>query len=172
MRRAFAAMALGGLLLTASTTAACSSEAEPTTAAPRATAPSTEATIAGPNYTENTKLVCGKVTTIFSDDFNGFHTEMGKMIARKEAKETTEADAAEKAAKAQLKSIGDKVEKETAGAEDPALVKAGAASAEKLTESASDDRFFDGIKTVKDLDSKIEAKLTDWMNPVGGFCAT
>ena len=168
MRRAFAAMALGGLLLTAT---ACSSDTEPTTAAPRATAPSTEATSAGPNYTANTKLVCGKVTAIFSTGFDGFHSEMGKMIARKEAKETTEANAAEKAAKAQLKSIGGKVEKETSAAEDPALVKAGSTSADKLTASATDDKFFDGIKTVKDLDSKIEAKLTDWMNPVGGFCA-
>ena len=168
MRRALLAVALGGLLLTA---AACDSDAESTAAAPAATTPSTTPTSAAPDYTANTKLVCDKVSAIFSKDLNGFHTEMGKMIARKEAKEAAEADLAEKAAKAQLKTVGTKIKKETAAAEDPDLQTAGAASAAKLAKSAADAKFFDGIKTTKDLDGKIEGKLTDWMSPVTGFCA-
>ena len=168
MRRAFLAVALGGLLLTA---AACDSDAESTAAAPAATTPSTTPTSAAPDYTANTKLVCDKVSAIFSKDLNGFHTEMGKMIARKEAKEAAEAELAEKAAKAQLKTVGGKIKKETAAAEDPDLQTAGAASAAKLAKSAADAKFFDGIKTTKDLDGKIEGKLTDWMSPVTGFCA-
>ena len=169
MRRALLAVALGGLLLTA---AACDSGAERTAAAPAATTPSAAPTTSpAPDYTANTKLVCGKVSDIFSDDMTGFHTELGKMIARKEAKETAEAEQAEKAAAAQLKSVGAKIKKETAAAEDPDLKTAGAATAAKLTRSAADAKFFDGIKTEKDLDSRIEAKLVDWMNPVTGFCA-
>lgn len=169
MRRALLAAALGGLLLTA---AACDSGAESTdAAAPAATVPSAAPTSPAPDYTADTKLVCGKVSTIFSDDMTGFHTEMGKMIARKEAKETAEAEKAEKAARAQLKSVGAKIKKETAAAQDPDLQTAGAASAAKLAKSAADAKFFDSIKTEKDLDSRIEAKLVDWMNPVTGFCA-
>ena len=142
MRRALLAAALGGLLLTA---AACDSGAESTdAAAPAATVPSAAPTSPAPDYTADTKLVCGKVSTIFSDEMTGFHTEMGKMIARKEANEAAEAEKAEKAARAQLKSVGAKIRKETAAAQDPDLQTAGAASA---------------------------AKLVDWMNPVTGFCA-
>jgi hypothetical protein len=168
MRRALLAVALGGLLLTA---AACDSGAESTDAAPAATVPSAAPTSPAPDYTANTKLVCGNVSAIFSDDMTGFHTEMGKMIARKEAKETAEAEQAEKAARAQLKSVGAKIKKATAAAQDPDLQPAGAASAAKLAKSAADARFFDSIKTEKDLDGRIEAKLVDWMNPVTGFCA-
>jgi hypothetical protein len=169
MRRALLAAALGGLLLTA---AACDSGAESTdAAAPAATVPSAAPTSPAPDYTADTKLVCGKVSTIFSDDMTGFHTEMGKMIARKEANETADAEKAEKAARAQLKSVGAKIKKETAAAQDPDLQTAGAASAAKLAKSAADARFFDSIKTEKDLDSRIEARLVDWMNPVTGFCA-
>jgi hypothetical protein len=168
MRRALLAVALGGLLLTA---AACDSGAESTEAAPAATVPSAAPTSPAPDYTANTKLVCGNVSAIFSDDMTGFHTEMGKMIARKEAKETAEAEQAEKAARAQLKSVGAKIKKATAAAQDPDLQTAGAASAAKLAKSAADAKFFDSIKTEKDLDGRIEAKLVDWMNPVTGFCA-
>ena len=168
MRRALLAVALGGLLLTA---AACDSGAESTSAAHATTTPPAAPTSPAPDYSANTKLVCGKVSDIFADDMTGFHTEMGKMIARKEAKETAEAEQAEKAARAQLKSVGAKIKKATAAAQDPDLQTAGAASAAKLAKSAADARFFDSIKTEKDLDGRIEAKLVDWMNPVTGFCA-
>jgi len=168
MRRVLLAATLGGLLLRA---AACDSGAESPAAAPAAGTPSAAPTSAAPDYTANTKLVCGKVSDIFSDEMTGFHTEMGKMIARKEANETAEAEKAEKAARAQLKSVGAKIKKETAAAADPDLQTAGATSAAKLVKSASDTKFFDSIKTEKDLDSRIEAKLVDWMNPVTGFCA-
>ena len=169
MRRAILAVALGSLLLTA---AACDSDAEGTAAAPAAApSPAAPSTSPAPDYSANTKQVCGKVSAIFAKELNGFHTEMGKMIARKGAKETAAANQAEKAAAAQLKSVGAKIKKETATAQDPELKVAGAASAAKLAESAADAKFFDSIKTEKDLNGKIEGKLADWMNPVTGFCA-
>ena len=100
-----------------------------------------------------------------------FGTQLGKMIAYKEAKETAEADKAETAAKKQLKDVGVKVRKETAAAQDPELKTAGATSASKFEKSAADTKFFDGIKTTKDLDKTIEAKMTDWLSPVAGYCA-
>jgi hypothetical protein len=96
---------------------------------------------------------------------------MGKMIAYKGAKQTAEAEKAEKAAAAHLKDIGSKIGKETSVAEDPELKTAGAASAAKLTKSAADTKFFDSIKTTEDLDKKIEDKMVDWMSPVTGYCA-
>ena len=167
MRRAFLAVVLVGLLLTAG---ACDSDAERTAAAPTLVVPSAP-TSPAPDYSANTKLVCDKVATIFREDMNDFSTQMGKMIARKEADQTTEAEKAEKAAATQLKTVGAKIKKATAAAQDPDLQTAGAASATKLTKSSTDTKFFDSIKTTKDLENKIEGKLTDWMNPVTGFCA-
>jgi hypothetical protein len=168
MRRAFLALALGGVLLSA---AACDSDAGSTTAAPAATTPSAAPTSAAPDYSANTKLVCGKVEKVFNSDLESFGTQLGKMIAYKEAKQTSEADKAEKAAAKQLKDVGAKVRRETAAAEDPELVTAGATSAGKFARSAADTKFFDSIKTTKDLDRTIEAKMTDWLSPVAGYCA-
>ena len=168
MRRAFLALALGGVLLSA---AACDSDAESTTAAPAATTPAPAPTITTPDYSADTAQVCGKVKTVFAKDLQGFGAQLGKMIAYKEAKQTADAEKAEAAAKKQLKDVGTKIKKETAGAEDPALVTAGQTSAAKFTKSAADNKFFDGIKTTKDLDRTIEAKMTDWLSPVAGYCA-
>ena len=168
MRRALLALALGGVLLSA---AACDSDAGSTTAAPAATTPPAVPTSPAPDYSANTKLVCGKITTIYSENFTGFATAMGKMIAHKEAKQTAEAEKAEKVAAAHLKSIGASIAKETKAAEDPELKTAGAASAAKLTKSAADTKFFDGIKTTNDLNRTIEARMTDWMSAVNGYCA-
>jgi hypothetical protein len=171
MRRAFLALALGGVLLSA---AACDSDAETTgtAAAPAATiTPSAAPIITGPDYSANTKLVCGKVEGVFTKDLEAFGSHLGKMIAYKEAKQSAEAEKAEAAAKKQLKDVGTKLRKETAAADDPALVAAGQTSAAKFTKSAADTKFFDGIKSTKDLDRTIEAKMTDWLSPVAGYCA-
>jgi hypothetical protein len=167
MRRAFLAVALGGVLAAAT---ACSSDAKPA-AAPAATTPSAEVTSPAPDYSANTKLVCGKVEKIFDAELAGFGTQIGKMIAYKEAKQTPEAEKAEKAARKKLKDIGAKVKKATTVAQDPELKSAGATSAAKFTRSASDTKFFDSIKTTKDLDRTIEGKMTDWLSPVAGYCA-
>ena len=168
MRRALLAVALGGVLLAAT---ACDSDDKSPAAAPAAALPSAAAISAGPDYSANTKLVCGKVEKVFDADLENFGTQMGKMIAHKEAKQTAEAEKAEKAAAAGLKSIAVKVKKETAVAEDPELKVAGAASAAKFAQSAADAKFFDSIKTAKDLDRTIEGKMTDWLSPVAGYCA-
>lgn len=172
MRRALMAVVAGGALMVLT---ACGSDAEnnasaaaESTPAPRATA---EPSPTAPDYTANTKLVCDKVAAIYSDGFAGFSTQMGKMIANKEAKQAKEAEAAEKAAGAELTKVGAKIKKEVAAAEDPQLKTAGETSAAKVTRSAADAKFFDSIKTAKDLDAKIETKMLDWMTPVTGFCA-
>ena len=167
MRRAFLAVTLGGLLATGT----CSSPAETPAAVPAATTPSAEVTSPPPDYSANTKLVCGKVEKIFDAELAGFGTQIGKMIAYKEAKQTPEAEKAEKAARNKLKDIGAKVKKATTVAQDPELKSAGATSAAKFTRSASDTKFFDSIKTTKDLDRTIEAKMTDWLSPVADYCA-
>jgi hypothetical protein len=171
MRRAFLAMTIGGVLLTG---AACGSDAD-TTAGPApstaAAAPSSEPASPAADYTANTKLVCGKVQKILTEDLKDFGTEMGKMIAYKEAKQTADAEAARKAAGQQLKTVSAKVKKETAAAQDPQLQAAGATSAAKMVKTANDDGFFAKIKSTKDLDKVIETQLTEWFTPVAGYCA-
>jgi hypothetical protein len=169
MRRAILAVALGGVLVTAG---ACSSDAKskPVTAAP---APSATPSLPPmPDYTANTRLVCGKLQKIFDADLRGFGTQAGKMIAYKEAKKAPEAAKAQKAASDQLRTVGTKVKRETAVAQNPELQVAGATSAAKFTQSATDARFFDRVKSTKDLNRAIDAKMTDWLNPVAGYCAT
>jgi Zn-dependent oligopeptidase len=171
MRRALLAATLGGLLLSGT---ACSSdgdakpEAGTTTAA---AAPTTAPTSPPPDYTANTKKVCAKLDKIFDAELEDFGTEIGKMIAYKEAKQTDNAEAAEKAAGKQLKDVGAKIKRETAAAQDPELQQAGAASAAKFTKSATDSKLFDKIKSTKDLDKVLQTQMTTWLTPVAGYCA-
>lgn len=168
MRRALLAMALGGIVLTG---AGCSSDAHPTDAAAASSAPPfVDPSSAAPDYTANTKLVCGKLEKVFNDDLAGFGTQLGKMIAYREAGQTAEADKAKKAAASELKGVGDKVKTETAAAQDPELQMAGAASAAKFLASANDPAFLDKIKTPKDVDRYLQAQMTTWLTPVAGFC--
>ncbi|MGA5303367.1 hypothetical protein ACPCHT_25810 [Nucisporomicrobium flavum] len=173
MRRALLAATLGGLLLTGT---ACSSDgdAEPTagtTTAATEAAPTTAPTSAAPDYTANTKKVCTKVVKIYSDGTEDFGTEIGKMIAYKEAKQADNAQAAEKAAGKELRDVGAKLKKETAAAQDPELRQAGATSAAKFTKSGNDSKLFDRIKTTKDLDKVLQTELTNWLTPIAGYCA-
>ncbi|MEV4704784.1 hypothetical protein [Actinoplanes sp. NPDC049316] len=169
MRRALLAATLGGLLLSG---AACSSDgdAKPEAGA-TAAAPTTAPTSPPPDYTANTKKVCAKLDKIFDAELEDFGTEIGKMIAYKEAKQADNAEAAEKAAGKQLKDVGAKIKKETAAAQDPELQQAGATSAAKFTKSATDSKLFDKIKTTKDLDKVLETQMTNWLTPVAGYCA-
>ena len=173
MRTALLAGSLACLLLTGT---ACSSDdngSETIAEAPVAETPSTvTTTVPAPNYYANTRKVCAALNKIFDADVAEFGTAMGKMIAYKEAKQTTEAEQARAAASKELKEVGAKVRKETAAAEDPDLQQAGAISATKFSKSSADKALFDKIKTTKDLDRTLAAKMPDWMDPVAGLCAT
>jgi hypothetical protein len=169
MRRAILAVALGGVLLSG---AACSSsDAKSSDSAAATPTPSSAPTSAAPDYSANTKLVCDKLQKIFNTDLEGFGTQVGKMIAYKEANQAPEAAKAQQAAGQQLKNVGAKVKQETAAAQDPELQTAGATSADKFTKSATDQKFFARIKTTKDLDRTIEAQMNEWLTPVAGYCA-
>ena len=172
MRTALIAVSLGGLLLTGT---ACSSGdgSETLAEAPVAETPATATTtVPAPNYYANTRKVCAALDKIFDADVAQFGTAMGKMIAYKEAKQAVEAEQARKSASKELKEVGAKIRKETAAAEDPDLKQAGAVSATKFSKSAADKAFFDKVKTTKDLDKTLKAKMPDWMDPVAGLCAT
>jgi hypothetical protein len=171
MRRAILAMTIGGVLLTG---ASCSSGADtPATSAPSAAAvPSSEPSSAAPDYTANTKLVCDTVQKTLNDDLKGFGTELGKMIAYKEAKQTADAEKARQFAGQELKNVGAKIRKETAAAQDPQLKVAGVTSAAKMAKTADDDKFFAKIKTTKDLDKILQSQLTEWFTPVAGYRAS
>jgi len=171
MRRVLLAATLGGLLLSGT---ACSSggDADPAADSPKLVVPSaTAATSPPPDYSADTKKVCAKLDKLFDAELEDFGTELGKMIAYKEAKQTDNAEKAEKAAGKQLKDVGGQVRKATAAAKDPKLKEAGAASAAKFSQSASNGKFFDKIKSTKDLDKILETEMTNWLTPVAGYCA-
>jgi|SRR5689334_14987443 len=180
MRRALLVVALGGVLVIGT---ACGADRPTGASAAPATAPasptpesadlaaSPQATDAAPDYSADTRAICGRLETVFNDDLTAFHTQMGKMIANKEAKLAPEAAKAQKAAGAELKKVGAKIKKETAAAQDPELRAAGAVSAAKLEKSATDTSFFKKIKTQKDYDRLIEDQLQQWFTPAAGYCA-
>jgi hypothetical protein len=172
MRRAILAVFAGGALLTS---AACGDDAKPEkVAAPAATTPAAAApaaSSAAPDYTADTLLVCDRVDKVISTEFKGFGDALGKMIAQKEAKATTEAKKAEKVAATELKTVGTQLRKETANAEDPELKTAGAASAQLIETSAKDLDFIEKIKTSKDLDRSVQDQISTWIKPVVGHCA-
>jgi hypothetical protein len=168
MRRVLAALAIGGVLLTAT---ACSGDDKPKAAAAPSPTPAASPSPSGPDYSANTLAVCTKLQTIFNADMNAFGTQVGKMIAYKEAKQSKEATAAQKAAQAQLKAVGEKVRTETAAALDPQLQQAGATSADKFVKTAADPKFFDAIKSTTDLGKNVMTQMTEWLDPVAGYCA-
>ncbi|GAA3338981.1 hypothetical protein GCM10020358_21040 [Amorphoplanes nipponensis] len=172
MRTALSAVVITGVLLTGT---ACSSDdngSETIAEAPVAESPTAATTtVPAPNYYANTRKVCAALNKVFDADVAEFGTAMGKMIAYKEAKQTAEAEQARKAASAELKDVAAKVRKETAAAEDPELKQAGAVSATKFSRSAADKALFDKVKTTKDLDRTLAAKMPDWMDPIAGLCA-
>jgi hypothetical protein len=167
MRRAFLAVALGGVLLTG---AACGSDAESKRNTAAATPSATPASSA-PDYSADTQLVCGKVEQLYNGGLQGFNTQIGKMIANKEAKLPTEATKARAAAGEELKKVGAKIEQETAAAQDPQLQMAGAASAAKFVKTADDDAFFNKITSQKAYDGTIQSQLQEWLTPVAGYCS-
>jgi hypothetical protein len=171
MRRAILAATLGGVLLTG---AACDSDAETATAAPASgptTAPSTPPTTPPPDYSADTRKVCGRVEKVFGTGLKTFGTEVGRMIAYKEAKVPAEVRKSQKAAGARLKAVAANIRKETSAAQDPALKAAGNTSAAKFSKAAADARFFNSIRTQKDFDRTIESRLSEWQRPLSGYCA-
>ncbi|MEV8509592.1 hypothetical protein AB0368_32845 [Actinoplanes sp. NPDC051475] len=170
MRRALLTAALGGILLTG---AGCSDggDTEDGAAPAQVVASSAPAASPAPDYSANTKKICDSLDKIFDTELEDFGTEIGKMIAYKEAKQADNAEKAEKAAAKQLRDVGARVRKETTVAQDPELKAAGAASATKFTKSAADAKFFDRIKSTKDLDRILETEMTNWLTPVAGYCA-
>jgi Skp family chaperone for outer membrane proteins len=171
MRRALVAATLGGLLLLG---AGCSGgdEADTASEAPLDT-PTAAATTTSPppDYSANTKAVCTKLDKIFDTEIKSLGSELGKMIAYKEAKQDDEVETAQKAAAKQLKDIGAQVRKESAAAQDPDIKQAAEQSATKFSKTAADDAFFDKIKTMKDLEKVLNTQMTNWLNPVVGLCA-
>jgi hypothetical protein len=168
MRRAILAVTIGGVLLTSS---ACDGGPKPSSAPASVGVVTPSAAVSSaPDYSASTTLVCGKVQTIFNTGLKSFATELGKMIANKEAKQTAAAAAAQKAAAKDLAGVGDQVKAATKTAEDPQVASAGAESAAKFVKTANDKSFFNKIKTTKDLDKIIEAQLNEWLTPVAGYC--
>ena len=167
MQRAFLAAVLGGILLTG---AACGSDADTKDNAAPAT-PSAAPVSSAPDYSADTQLICGKLEQLYNGGLEGFNTQIGKMIANKEAKLTPEAGKAREAAGQELRKVGAKIEQETAAAQDPDLRTAGAASAAKFVQTADDDAFFQKITSQKAYDSTIQGQLQEWLTPVAGYCA-
>jgi hypothetical protein len=172
MRRAILAVFAGGALWTS---AACGDDAKPEeAAAPAATTPAAAApaaSSAAPDYTADSLAVCDRVDKVISTEFKGFGDALGKMIAQKEAKATTEAKKAEKVAATELKTVGTQLRKQTASAQDPELEAAGATSADLIEASAKDLDFIEKIKTSKDLDRTVQDQIATWIKPVVGHCA-
>lgn len=174
MRRAILALTFGSLLFAGA--AACGDNADAPTAAASATSATSDVVSAAPSspaadYTADTKQVCGKVEKVLTDDIKGFATELGKMIAYKEAKQTSDAATAREAAGKELKGVAATIKKTTAAAQDPKLQAAGAESAAAIVKTADDDKFFGQIKSTTNMEKIVEAKFTEWFVPLGEFCA-
>lgn len=166
MRPAILAVLAGGVLLTG---AACDSDAPVYNAG--APAPSATVTSAPPDYSDDTATVCGKLDKVFTGELDDFGAAIGKMIAYKEAKQTENADKAEKSAAAELQSTGAQIRKETSAALNPELKAAGETSAAKFETSAKDRKYIKRIKTTADLDKTLKPQLAEWLSPVAGYCA-
>jgi hypothetical protein len=169
MRRALLAVLAGSVMLTG---AACDSDAESTGAAPEATPASTApSSPPPPDYTANTKVVCGKLQSLYTVELRDFGAAMGKVITYREAKQTAEATKAEATAVTELKQVATKIRKETAAAQNPEFKAAGLTSAAKVDASAVNKAYIKKAKNLKVLNSTIEGQFKEWLSPVAGYCA-
>ncbi|GIF09085.1 hypothetical protein [Actinoplanes siamensis] len=167
MRPAILAVLAGGVLLTG---AACESDVQVyNTGAPAASASADAYT--PPDYSQDTAKVCGELDKVFTGELDDFGAAIGKMIAYQEAKQTENADKAEKTAAAELQSAGARIREETSAAQDPELKAAGETSARKLEKSAKDRAYIKKIKSTADLDKTLKPQLAEWLSPVAGYCA-
>jgi hypothetical protein len=168
MRRALLVVLAGGLLLPV---AACDSDATESNAAPPATVqPAESLPPPPPDYTISTQMVCTRLQSVYTDELRDFGTAMGKLVSFKEAKQTADAEKAETAAAGKLKAAGAKIRQDTATAEDPQFQAAGENAAARFEQSATDRKYFDRVKTLKDLDSTLQPQMAQWLTPVTTFC--
>ena len=168
MRRALLAVIAGGTLLAG---AACDSDAKSDEAAAVPSVPASSApSSAPPDYTADTKVVCGKLQTLYQGDLRDFGAAMGKLITYREAKDAAQVKKAETAAAAELKAVATRIRKETSVAQNPEFKAAGATSAAKIDASARDRRYISRVKTLKDLNATVEKQFTEWLSPVAGYC--
>jgi hypothetical protein len=167
MRRALLVVLAGSMLLPV---AACNSDAKKTDAAPAASVQPTQSLAPLPDYTVDTQMVCTQLQAVYSGELRQFGTAMGKLVSLKEAKQTADAEKAETDAATKLKAAGFKIREDTATAQDPAFKAAGEASATKFEQSATDRKYFDRVKTLKDLNSTLQPQMAQWLTPVSSFC--
>ncbi|HET6478803.1 MAG TPA: hypothetical protein VFG35_02000 [Actinoplanes sp.] len=167
MRRALLAVLAGGVLLTG---AACDSDAR--TTEPTAASATTEPTTSPPppDYTASTRIVCGKLQSLYSVDLRDFGAAMGKVITYREAKQTAAAKKSETTAVTELRQVAAKIRKETAAAANPEFKAAGLTSAAKIDASAANRAYITKVKTLKDLNATIEPQFKEWLSPVAGYC--
>jgi hypothetical protein len=165
MRRAMLAVLAGSLLLPV---AACDNANKNDAAAPAPTVQPTESPL--PDYTVDTQMVCTQLQSVYTGELRQFGTAMGKLVSLKEAKQTADAEKAETDAATKLKAAGAKIRQDTETAQDPDFKAAGETSAAKFEQSATDRKYFDRVKTLKDLNSTLQPQMAQWLTPVSSFC--
>jgi hypothetical protein len=166
MRRAMLAVLAGSLLLPV---AACDN-AKKSTAAPAVPVTPTVSVPPPPDYSLDTQLICGQLQSVYTGELRQFGTAMGKLVSLKEAKQTADAEKAETDAAAKLKAAAAKIRKDTVTAKDPGFRAAGETSAAKFEQSATDRKYFDRVKTLKDLNNTLQPQMAQWLTPVSSFC--
>jgi hypothetical protein len=167
MRRALLVVLAGGLALPV---AACDNATKRSSAAPVASAAAPASLPPLPDYSVDTQMVCTRLRAVYGGELRDFGTAMGKLISLKEAKQTAEAEKAEAEAAGKLKTAGAKIRQDTATAQDPDFQQAGATSAAKFEQSATDRKYFDRVKTLDDLNRTLQPQMAQWLTPVSSFC--
>ncbi|HEY0530787.1 MAG TPA: hypothetical protein VGD29_04235 [Actinoplanes sp.] len=166
MRRALLVVLAGGLLLPV---AACDN-AKKSSAAPAVSVAPPVSLPPLPDYTVNTQMVCTRLQAVYTGELREFGTAMGKLVSLKEAKQTADAAKAETQVAGKLKAAGAKIRQDTETAEDPGFRAAGETSAAKFEQSATDRKYVDRVKTLKDLNSTLRPQMAQWLTPVSSFC--
>jgi hypothetical protein len=166
MRRALLVVLAGGLLLPVT---ACDN-AKKSTAAPAVSAAPTASLPPLPDYSVDTQAICARLQSVYTGELREFGAAMGKLVSLKEAAETADAKKAETDAATKLKAAGAKIRQDTRTAKDPSLQAAGETSAAKFEQSATDGKYFDRVKTLKDLNNTLQPQMAQWLTPVSSFC--
>ncbi|MCY1138163.1 hypothetical protein OWR29_09155 [Actinoplanes sp. Pm04-4] len=151
--------ALGSLLVVAaiSAAAACGT-AQPPSAAQGASGAPAPVSAAPPAI----RTTCEALGRAYQANMAPLAEALTKLVADRKTIAT---------AQQSLASFATAVQDATAASADPDLKSAGKQAATQMHQKSTDEKFFNAIKTTKDVDKTLGPTLTGWLSPVTRHCS-
>jgi hypothetical protein len=178
MRRVLLALTAGILVVTtgcgtartpapSGTTGAPPAPAAPAPGGASGAAPAATATTTGETALASTRALCEGLGQVYTKNMGSFAEALSKMVADGEKSRDASREKAQQALTAFATAIRDTTASSTIGD----ARADGKRTADLMQAKAADDKFFDQVKTSKDLDRVLGPDLKKWLAPVDSHCS-